>query len=140
MHTLAVLTLLTTSFSALAIPQTGDNEPTTGGGELPFPSSIAVKYFQGTPIIESQSCGTEVSSGFMETEQCNSICTLGLSFAQAPENSCVLTLYTGTASCDISAAEKIGYPIAAGNGSVCITTGVQDGCTFQSASGVWSCG
>ena len=149
---LPLLTTLisTTSALAIAIPQnTGGNEPTTGGVTPLFPSDVDVFYYQGTPVTSSSTdtntCtnGVYVSNGTLQAEYCTKLCTVGIAISQTPDNNCTFTLFSGSASCsdgpDGGEGEKVVYPIPAGDGRVCVETGVEDGCDFQFASGVWSC-
>ena len=140
MINLPLLATLASTISAIAIPQKICTEPTTGGVSLPWPTEINVKYFQAAALSPDDACGMEVASGTLEAEQCKRLCTVSISIAQAPNNNCTFTVFTGTDSCDDGAAEKISYPIPAGTESVCVNIGVRDGCDFQFASGVWSCG
>ena len=138
---LAITITLIVSASAIAIPQSnGDNEPTTGGVDPLFPTCIEVNYYQGMISSDADTCGEQVSNGTIEAEYCNQLCTAGISISAAPDNLCTFTLYIGSASCNTNdGGEKISHPIPAGNGSLCVSTGVEDGCDFQFASGVWSC-
>ena len=62
-------------------------------------------------------------------------------YRESPNNTCSFTLFTGSTSCSFGSGttETIGFPIPAGNGTVCVNVGVLDGGKFQKASGVWSC-
>ena len=140
MIALTFFAALATTVSAIALPQTTCTEPTTGGVYPPYPTSVAVSYFQGAALSDVDACGMKVSDGKMEANVCNKVCTVGVAISRSPENNCTFTLYKGSASCTVEAAEKVSHPIAAGTGSVCVNTGVEDGCAFQSASGIWSCG
>lgn len=139
MKLILLITPLVAMASAIALPQTTTTttEATTGGIAPPFPTSIAVTYYQ---TDGSSTCGMEVSKGTIQADMCNELCVMGISIAQAPNNNCTYTLYSGSKTCDADGiSEKTSYPIPAGKRSVCVETGVQDGCDFQFASGVWSC-
>lgn len=137
---LIVLITLISFTSAIAIPQDNTNEPTTGGVNPLYPECVNVTYYQDLVTSDADTCGMQVANDTIEADYCNSLCTAGISIAQAPNNLCTFTLYTGSPSCDTNdGGEKISHPIPAGNGTVCVSTGVEDGCDVQSASGVWSC-
>ena len=136
--------------TALTLPQkscTGGNEPTTGGIIAPFPPTTNITYYQGPtgPTVTggvNATCthGREVGMSILDADTCTSLCTMGVSISQVPDNICTFTLYTGSTTCSGEAGEKVSHQIPEGSGSVCIDTGVYDGCDFQLASGVWSCG
>ena len=138
-----IVTLTTTTF-ALVLPQQGCNEPTTGGVDPLYPVSIAIKLYQS----DSQSIpsGLEVcsleqaSSGTMKAGVCQALCSAGLAIDRAPASNCSFTLYRGSSTCGADVEEKVSVQIEAGEGSVCVETGVEDGCEVQKASGVWVCG
>ena len=140
MFGLAVFATLLTTMSALVIRRDETPQLTTGGVNPLFPECVEVAFYQGTISSDITTCGVQVSNGTIETEYCNSLCTAGIAIARAPNNHCTFTVYAGSSSCDVNdGGEKVSHPIPAEEGSVCLSTGVEDGCDFQSASGVWSC-
>lgn len=121
-------TMATTAFS-LAIPQT----PTTGGPLPPFPTTVQATFFQG-----DGTCMMDVGSNTLQADYCTDLLWSSISIAQAPNNSCSFTVYSGSTTCGSGASEKTSYPIPAGGGTICVDVGVLDP-TWESASGVWSC-
>ena len=124
---------------AMALPQTTSfiNEPTTGGVNPTFPTNITITYYQG--VSSAASCGTSVATGALEADTCTQFCTMGIAISQVPSNNCTFTLYQGSSTCEADANQTSTNAIPAGEGEVCIEVGVEDGCDFQYASGVWSC-
>lgn len=137
-----IITLLATvaSTGAIAIPQTVCKQPTTGGIEPPFPLTIGINYYQSKTLSHTDICGQQVDNGTIEAEACTRICHYGIAIAQAPDSNCSFTLFRGTVTCDHGATEMVSHQIPKGDGSVCIPIGVEDECSEQGASGVWSCG
>lgn len=104
---------------------------------------VTISYFQGPVPFEgtsamsfSGSCGTKVSSGTIGGGTCYDQHTLAIGIPQTNKD-CKFTLYKGSHTCSAATPDVIDIP--AGEGVMCINTGVLDGGMWYVASGSYSC-
>lgn len=130
---LALLTTLASSSLSLALPQRSYHNHTSG-----LPNSTAVTFYQG-PSSDG-ACGLmPVATSQMTPYKCSELYTSSLSVARSPNADCSFYMWSGTSQCSVAASPSEVVSILRGNGSVCVTSGVEDGGHFQTASGMWSC-
>ena len=138
-----ILIALVGSITAFGMPTSTHKyfEPGPGEGNISTNATLAsntgVTYYQGTP--STGSCGLmAVSSGSMSAGECTALKTYSLAIDQLEHHKCSFMLYKGTSSCSGPTSTET-TQIAAGNGTVCVVTDVQDGGQFEKASGLWAC-